>query len=90
VCEKCKKSFPRKDAYTKHMQRKKPCITPTTKNIIELNHDILLEKLNQQAEETAKLKLQMAELINMFKKYIEINPGRPQFSAQPANTGRPN
>ena len=70
VCEKCKKSFARKDAYTKHMQRKKPCITPTTKNIIELNHDILLEKLNQQMEETQQLKLQMLELTNVINKLI--------------------
>jgi hypothetical protein len=67
ICEKCKKSFPRKDAYTKHMERKKPCVPTVTKNIFELNHDIILEALNNQIEETKQLKIQIAQLTELIK-----------------------
>ena len=74
VCEKCRKCFNRKDAYTKHLQRQKPCITPTEKNLIEMNHDILLDKLNEQTNNLNQLKLQMAELTDIFKKYVILHP----------------
>jgi len=67
TCNKCKKEFSRKDAYTVHLARKKPCINIIYENDMQLNHTDIKQMLHSQAEQIQHLTEKIDQLTDFIK-----------------------
>lgn len=70
ICGQCKKSFDRKDAYTKHITRQKPCVGPIYKDVLKDNMTTITELIKAQTEATKKMQAEITALTEIIKQLV--------------------